>query len=240
MKDMSTNFNGTTIRVLSVFSLYAGLLFSTTESHAASPTFASTSDPSYWQVAINQSGVDGSLSSFPTSGFSPAVAVVGRTTDGVNWIANNSTGTNSCCIGNWKFFVFRQTVDLTGYNPSTADLKFQWAADDSGEGFATRGSWKPKYRLNGGSLVDDSWPSSSTYSFGNVTEISTGFVSGLNTFEFYVEGNGVTDGFALKTVAFTTSVPEPSSWVLLLAGLGLLGLVGPPVMRREGSTVGLR
>ena len=56
--------------------------------------------------------------------------------------------------GDWTFFVFHQTFDLTGYDPTTADLQFQWAADDSGQGFADRGTWVPKYSLNGGPSGD--------------------------------------------------------------------------------------
>jgi hypothetical protein len=142
------------------------------------------------------------------------------------WIANNSTGTNGS-IGTWTFFVFRQTFDLTGYDPNTADLKFQWAADDSGQG-GDRGSWTPKYSLNGGSLVAGTWPGGSSYSFGPTVDLSSGFVPGQNVIDFYVEGNGVTDGFALNPISFQASVPEPASLTLFgiaaASGLGYFGL----------------
>jgi hypothetical protein len=203
----------------------AAILVSGVSAQAA-PVFSSTSDPSSWQVATNVGGTDGQFSSFPTTGFATAVGIVGRTTDGTGWIANNSTGTNGP-LGDWTFFVFRQTFDLTGYNPATADLKFKWAADDSGQGFAIRGTWTPKFSVNGGALVTGSWPPDGyTYDFGPEVDLSSGFVSGLNTIDFYVEGNGVTDGFALQTVDFTatsvtTGVPEPVT--LSLFGAGLAG-----------------
>lgn len=107
---------------------------------AADPlNFSPTTVPSSWQVTTNVGGVDGELASFPTSGFAPAVAIDART----GWIANNSTGTNSG-LGDWTFFVFRQTFDLTGYIPTSANLQFQWAADDSGQVFATRGELDSK------------------------------------------------------------------------------------------------
>ena len=102
---------------------------------ATGPIFYSTSDASQWQVATNVGGTDGSFSSFPTTGFVTATAVTGRFTGTTGWIANNSTGTNGS-IGDWTFFVFRQTFDLTAAQAATADLQFQWAADDSGQGFA--------------------------------------------------------------------------------------------------------
>jgi hypothetical protein len=177
-------------------------------------------------VSTSTGGADGQLTSFSTASFQAAVAITGRP----DWIANNSTGSNSCCVGGWTFFVFRQTFDLTGYDATTANLQFQWAADDSGEVVLARGSWLPKYRLNGGSLVTDSWPAGYTYNYGPTETVSSGFVAGLNTIDFYVEGNGITDGFALRTVDFTAApvtapVPEPETYAMMLAGLGLLGVV---------------
>lgn len=209
--------------------LALGLTCGVSEGFAA-PVFYSTSDSSHWQVATNVLGGagDGLYSSFPTAGFTTATAITGRP----DWIANNSTGTNGW-IGDWTFFVFRQTFDLTGYDATTADLKFQWAADDSGQGFAARGTWTPKYRLNGNSLINGTWAGGDTYNFGPTVDVSSGFVSGLNTIDFYVEGNGVTDGFALKTMGFTAqiaAVPEPETYAMLLAGLGLLGFMA---RRRE-------
>lgn len=191
------------------------------------PTFYSTSDASQWQVAVNVGGTEGSFSSFPTSGFVTATAVTGRFTGTTEWIANNSTGTNAPQY-NWTFFVFRQTFDLTGYDPKTANLEFQWAADDSGQGFAGTGTWVPKYSLNGGPLITGTWPGGNSYGFGPTVDLSSGFVPGLNVIDFYVEGNGVTDGMALNPVSFTASaVPEPASLILIgvgaACGLGYCG-----------------
>lgn len=203
-------------RALAIFLIATGVA----SEALAGPSFHSTSDPAHWTVSTSMGGADGQLSSFSTSNFQNAVAIGWRP----GWIANNSTGTNACCVGNWTFFVFRQTFDLTGYDAGTAELKFQWAADDSGQGFADRGTWQPKYSLNGGALVTDAWPGGHTYDFSPIETVSSGFVAGLNTIDFYVEGNGVTDGFALKTVEFTAApVPEPETYAMLLAGLGLLG-----------------
>ena len=192
--------------------------------------FASTTDASQWQVATNVGGTDGSFSSFPTTGFVTATAVTGRVTGTTGWIANNSTGTNGF-IGDWTFFVFQQTFNLTGYNPATADLQFQWAADDSGQGFAARGTWVPAYSLNGGPIVHGTWVGGDSYDFGPTVNLSSGFVSGQNVIDFYVEGNGVTDGFALDPLSFTaapTVVPEPAGltlfWTAATSGLAYLGL----------------
>ena len=178
--------------------------------------FQSTSDPAAWQVTTNVTGRDGISTDFLTSGFQGAVAISGRTSDGIGWIANNDTGSNAG-LGVWTQFVFRQSFDLTDYDPTTAFLEFQWAADDSGQGFALRGSWVPKYRLNDGALIDGIWPSGESYGFGPVASVTSGFVAGVNTIDFFVQGNGVTDGLSVRSISLkadptvppTPSVPAP-------------------------------
>jgi hypothetical protein len=198
----------------------------------AAPVFHSTSSPTgNWFVSTNVSSVDtATFAPFKlgASDFNQAVAVTSRPLH----IANNNTGTNGI-IGNWTQFVFRQTFDLTGYDPASAVLKFKWAADDSGEIIATRGQWIPRFKLNDG--VETFYPGSSpgarvpTYNLSPLVTVSSGFISGLNTIDFFVQGNGVTDGFALETVSFTANIPVPAP--LLLLGTGIVGLLG--VARRR-------
>jgi hypothetical protein len=199
----------------------------------AAPVFYSTSSPTgNWFVSTNVSSVDtNTFGPFKlgTSDFFQAVAVTSRPP---LYIANNNTGTNGS-IGNWTQFVFRQTFDLTGYDPASAVLKFKWAADDSGEMILSRGQWIPQFKLNNGAatLYPGSSPSARipTYGLSPVVTVSSGFISGLNTIDFYVQGNGVTDGFALESVSFTANIPLPGP--VLLLGTGLVGLLG--VARRR-------
>lgn len=181
----------------------------------ANLTFDSTSNPASWQVAVSVGGPDGQFASFPTSGFAPAVAITNRT----DWIADIPSGTHGP-VGTWTFFVFEQSFDLTGFDPGTANLQFRWGADDTGEGFADRGTWNPKYSLNDGALVRDT---AGFYTLGGLVTLTSGFVPGVNTLKFYVEGNGTTDGMVLSAVDFTAQpVPEPASATLLLAAAPFL------------------
>ena len=69
----------------------------------------------------------------------------------------------------------------------------------------------PAYSLNGGPLIAGTWPGGYSYNFGPTVNLSSGFVAGQNVIEFYVEGNGVTDGLAVNPISFTAGVPEPAS-----------------------------
>lgn len=204
---------------------------------ASIPFYSSTdADPSTpgvdgWTVATHVGGADGQLSSFPTSGFVAASQISGRP----GWMANNASGTNGY-IGLWTFFVFRQAFDLTGYDPNTVSLTFRWGADDSGEGFADRGTWKPKFRLNGGALVDGT---GGYYTLGPVVNLTSGFLPGENTIDFYVEGNGVTDGMTLASQALTAEVSHavPEAPTVAMLGFGLVALL---LARRRGGVVRAR
>ena len=192
----------------------------------ANPVFYGTANNNVtarWTVSTKVSSVEGQTSNF---GINPFTQAVNLTTPGrAHWIADISSG-NHGGIGNWTYFVFRQTFDLTGYDPASANLTIRWAADDSGEIVASRGSLIPALKLNGGSFVN--YPGSTlssripTYNFSTPQSITSGFVPGLNTIEFYVQGNGQTDGFALELVSFT-AVPTPGAATVLGLG-GLLAV----------------
>jgi len=177
----------------------------------AGPTFAGTGDPvGHWYVSTNVDRAgDGSFASFRTDAFQQAVNL-NYDPSRLDWIADVAHGSHGG-VGNWTFFVFRQTFDLTGCDVSQARLTFRWAADDSGEIIADRGSWIPAFTLNGGAFQN--YPGSTpanripTYDFSSLVSLTSGFVGGLNTIDFYVEGNGQTDGFGLQVQSFTAPAP---------------------------------
>jgi len=190
------------------------------QSHAG-PVFYGTANvgtTSAWTVSTMVSpGNEGVASNF---GVNPFTQAVNLTSPGrPDWIADVPSGSHGG-VGNWTYFVFRQTFDLTGYDPSTANLTIRWAADDGGQG-GLGGSWIPAFRVNGGSFVNYIGSTRENpilpYSLSAPQSITSGFVPGLNTIDFYVQGNGQTDGFLLEVVSFT-AVPTPGAAALL--GLG--------------------
>lgn len=184
-------------------------------------TFHSTTNNIAWKVAFNMSKTDRSPKDYKdykdykdseflgssSVNFYPSVIVNdggGKTAQG-GWIANNDKGTNGN-INDWTQFIFRQNLYLpTKLSDEAKDkidkiyLRIKWAADDSGN-IPGSGSWTPKYRVNNGELKEGVWKtSSSTYVLGEEIDI-TGFKEGINTIDFYVQGNGVSDGLKVESL----------------------------------------
>jgi hypothetical protein len=193
----------------------------------AAPVFYSTADASHWEV-VGSSRVTG----FVETGFVEATAVTNfpgpgsRWNNTLSWISPNANGTSS---GDW-YYNYRQSFDLTGYDPATAILQFQLATDDVFHG----------YRLNGGILT--SAGGTNQINLGPIITV-TGFSDGLNTLNFYIDDSGRWNtGIALQIVSFTaqelgvvTTVPEPETGILLLAGVGIMGLLARRRKDRSGA-----
>lgn len=144
-------------------------------------------------------------------------------TSASKWLAPTSNAAQSydpVVDGNYKWTL---SFDLTGYIPNTASFAGRWAADNGGT-----------VKLNGNLLG-----SSSGFTTFSSFSANSGFVGGINTLDFYVTNyardGGNPTGLRVEFLqSSVTPVPEPETYALLLAGLGLMGTIA---RRRKNSPV---
>lgn len=107
---------------------------------------------------------------------------------------------------------FQISFNLTGFLPSTATISGRWSTDNTGLDIF----------INGVSTAQTSPGFTAWTNFS----INSGFVAGTNTIRLRVQDVGVISGFRAEflqsNVEPDTGIPEPSTWILLLAGGGAL------------------
>ncbi|MFZ5721084.1 MAG: PEPxxWA-CTERM sorting domain-containing protein [Pseudomonadota bacterium] len=144
--------------------------------------------------------------------FNSAYAAEDADSRWISLAANGSSGFNTT--------VYRTTFDLSGLDPSSAQISGLWAVDNNAEIF-----------LNG-STTGVTLPNGAN-SFGLLHSftISSGFVLGLNTLDFRVNDAGPPTALRVDSLAGvaelasppTGGIPEPSTWTLLILGFGTAG-----------------
>lgn len=188
------------------------------------------------QVGLFNTGVDDSNNILATGALDTHYTLVGDTspsTYAVNdaqgypgyWLAPSTTskwitpqvadGTASGAYGQTTF-VYQTTFDLTGMNPATGSINGMATADNGILGIL----------INGTSIGFSSTGYSSFSSF----VINSGFQTGINTLQFTVENWSGPTGLRTEMVGsfdrlVVTAVPEPETYAMMLAGLGLIGTV---------------
>ena len=139
------------------------------------------------------------------------------------WIANTTTSKWITPLANQGAsfdpvtkgtYTWSLSFNLAGFDASTASFSGKFAADNSAV-----------VLLNGHSIGS----ANGFTSFSNFGAAS-GFNSGLNTLDFVVTNDGQSTGnpTGLRvefTASNVTPVPEPETYAMLLAGLGLMGVI---------------
>jgi hypothetical protein len=159
-------------------------------------------DP-HWTVVEN-----GNLSAFVLNNQAPGPYVVTPT---ALWIWQQADGNPGGVTR-----TLRQTFDLTGFDPTSAQITGRYATDNAGI-----------IQLNGVTVG----VASASFSAFTGFSLTTNFVAGINTLDFVTTDFGapsalIVDQLDLKASPLSTTAPEPTT-------LALLALGGAIVVRRR-------
>jgi hypothetical protein len=143
------------------------------------------------------------------------------------WIGPNGTGcqydpnctSTGSLFGPPGTYDYRTTFNLTGLNSGTAAISGLWNTDNNGLGISING-------VDTGVLGTHYTTGFTQFLNGDSPfSITSGFKSGVNTLDFFVNNGGsVPNPTALKVeMTGTAAIPEPETYAMLLVGLGLIG-----------------
>ncbi len=133
------------------------------------------------------------------------------------WLVDNTTSPQS----GGNPLSFQTAFDLTGLNPSTADIVLEWGVDDGGD------------LLLNGNLVQSLFAECCTglnWRSLHSVSLNSGFLSGLNTLQVRLTtNNNLYEGIRVQidsaTAAPLAAVPEPSTLAALAVALAILAAV---------------
>lgn len=190
---------------------------------------AQTAIPGLFDTGVNNSGdllgagaVDPHYALVDSPGGAYGPSAFAASPIPASWIANSSEsrwiaptvnqGVFSATTPAGNYF-YRLSFDLTGLDPATASISGNWATDNSGQIFI---NGLPTANLSG---------SLSTFT---AFSVAAGFSAGVNHLDFLVTNaphvGANPTGLRVEDISgMAMAIPEPETYALLLAGLGLLG-----------------
>jgi hypothetical protein len=171
------------------------------------------SSTSFWTLASEPAGATEALGSNPFRYFNGAYFVDNSLS---GWVSPGNTG-NASVSG---IYTYQFLLDLTGFNPATANVAGVFGTDNGGA-----------MLLNGVSVATTAFNA-----FGAPTNFSmtSGFIAGINTISIQTNNDPNAGGnptafrvqFSTATADLVgpSSVPEPSTLFLFMGGLAAMGL----------------
>jgi hypothetical protein len=146
---------------------------------------------------------------------------------GSAWVADDLfsrwIGPNPNFEGPKGLYRYRTSFDLTGLNSNTAQISGRWSSDNQAIDIVINGISLNGSPFSNESVFPNNYGGFATFSIGHF------FIDGINTLDFIVnEAEGQTaTGLRVEILSATADIapiPEPETYAMMLAGLGLLGL----------------
>lgn len=191
---------------------------------------ASASSINVFSTGADDSGVRLPLGT-PDSHYSlisgPYVGFVTAGTASSTWVQDSATsrwitpGNATWDIGTYEY---QTTFSLAGLDPASAILTGSWSADNSAIIY-----------LNG-NATSFTLGANAYGSFTPFT-LSSGFVNGVNTLDFFVYNDGGPTGLRVDISGTASPVPEPSTMWLMLGGLLMAALVAAAHRTRQAEAL---
>lgn len=198
------------------------VVYNTGVDNSGNPLPGGAIDPHYTLIQSPDVAFDGP-EAFVTNGGFP-IGPWAANTSVSKWISPRADAGNNNATGQ---YTYRTTLDLTGFDASTAVIVGRWMSDNNGLDILVNGNG------TGHTTLFESF----RLGYANFT-LDDYFVAGMNTIDFVIM-NGTAalnpTGLRVEMTGTAMPVPEPGTWAMVALGLGLVGL---GTSRRQSRRIG--